>query len=69
MVNLAFNETMFFEIQRMSSETSLIWQGLASQNDNDLNSLQEPLQRRVEVPVDGKFQAFPEFIEFHGVSH
>ena len=33
-VNLAFNETMSFEMQRMSSETSLIWQSRSLVRDS-----------------------------------
>ena len=34
MVNLAFYDTMSFEIQRMSSETSLIWQSRSLLRDS-----------------------------------
>ena len=34
MVNLDFYETMSFEIQRMSSETSLIWQSRSFVRDS-----------------------------------
>ena len=35
MVNVAFNETMSFKTQRMSSETSVSWQSRSLVRDSD----------------------------------